>query len=202
MGNMTMEMYSAKPDRFLIKQEMMGMGEMNTGFNGKVLWTSNPMSGAQLLPTEAAEDASGQANMYAMMLRLEKDTTSMATIDDTMFQAQPCYKVELTDAAGDKQFAYFNKQSRHLVGAEQSMDSPSGPTSSSIAFSDWRKIGDLTMFHRVTVSQGPMTFDLVFTEIKFDAVPDSMFDLPADVKRLVAERDTPPETQPTTQPGR
>jgi hypothetical protein len=60
----SVEIYRAKPDKFLSKTNLGAMGEVLEGFDGKVGWAVNPM-GAQLAEGEMLDIMKGNADFFA-----------------------------------------------------------------------------------------------------------------------------------------
>jgi hypothetical protein len=197
MGDMQLVMKSAKGNRFLIKQTMAGMGDITMGSDGEVGWMNHPMmGGASLLEAEQVEEMRGQAHMYGMVMRLEEDYVTKEVVDKTDFRGAECYKVHVIDEDKQEEDIYFNAESGFIAGFESSQDQGMGPQQIVIGFEDWKEFGDIKGFTKMVIEQMGMTMEMTITEVELNNVDPSAFDLPDDVKALVAGEGDAPASQP------
>ncbi len=197
MGAMTLEMYTAKTDKFLLKQGMPNIGETSVGSDGTVGWMSNPMTGMyQLLEDEQMEQMKGQTDMHMMLARVQEEYETIHTIDLVDFDGASCHKLILIDEdleEGEPQnhpFIYFNEETHLLAGMEMNEQGMGQSGSTSIMFKDWKEIGDIKFFHKMIINQMGMPLEMNYTLIELNNVDESIFELPEEVKKLVAERES------------
>ncbi|MHC5023616.1 MAG: LolA-like protein [Planctomycetota bacterium] len=204
MGEMQLETYVADKDRLLVKQSMPGMGEGAMGSDGKVAWANNPMAGGyQLLELAAVQAGSGQMDVLALVLDMEKNIGSMETVDRAEFNGRDCYKLHLVDKSGMEEHRYFDVETGLVQGVSQERETQMGPMEMVMHVGEWKEVGKIKVFSELTMSQMGMDLVMTLTEIQFNDVPDSVFDLPEEVKALLAEQPaTQPEAKPETPPAR
>jgi len=197
-----MTTYWAKPDLFMMKQSVQGM-VIILGYDGKIGWTSNPMSGGyELLEDEQIEQVRGQANMHGNITRMAEDFQELETVDLVDFEGQKCYKVRMVpktddeseeaqeEAPAPEQFSLFNAKTKLLDAMQMSQETPMGAMTVTIKFKDWKKINDVMFYHRMIVEQtGQPPMEMRYTQIEFNKVDPSVFEAPEAVKELAKERE-------------
>ncbi len=187
MGRIGMESYFASPNKFLLKQNMPGMGDVSMGSDGTVAWMRNPMMGYELIESDDAEEMMGQASMHNIVLRMEKEFKEFEVVERTSFKNEQCYKVRMKDKEGKEQFAYFLVEGKFLAGMEVTQEGPMGPATITMEFKDWREYGDIKMFNRMIMNQMGMNMTMEFEEIEFNNVDNAIFTLPSEIKKLAEQ---------------
>jgi outer membrane lipoprotein-sorting protein len=201
----TMEFITAKPNKYLVKQTAPGIGEMQTGSNGELTWLSMPRGGYQLLDADQAKEMRRQADVYRIVWHMQDDQKEFQTVDRLTFRNADCYKVRLVDEHGKEQFAFFNAESKLAQGLEMTEEGPMGPVTATLTFDEWKQIGDVKVFTRITIEQMGVQQKLDLTDVEFNKVDDAVFEPPDAVKELAKKQPSPPPppppaTQPATQP--
>jgi hypothetical protein len=192
-GSMSMEssgvsgvvdVYSAKPNKSLIKLTLGGIGDVFEGFDGTVGWSLSSITGPMLTTGKELEQKKFDA-AYDADLHEPGRYKSMQTLEKTTFEGRPCYKVSLMHMDGSEDIEYYDVQNRFKVGAVETRDSPMGPVQVTQLFGDYKKFGDLLV--GTTMKQTTMGVQqvLTFTAVEFDNVPPSVFDPPAAIKALL-----------------
>lgn len=181
--NATMEVLRAKPDKFVQKMVIGSMGEVVTGFDGTVGWTTNPMTGAQLI--QGAQLASIKSNAdFFSNLQDPSNYSKAETVELTDFEGRKCYKVRLTREGRDG-FEYFDAQTGLLAGFSGTVASSQGPIETTTVFAEWGDVDGIKFPMKLEqrTPNGPAT--ITFTKIEFDKVDPSAFTLPDAVKALI-----------------
>ena len=209
VGEIPLEIYSSKPDKFFIKVAFPNAGEIRYGSDGKVGWTDSPMMGGiQLLDADQTKQPAEEANIFRVLVSVQEKARELETVDRSDFADHPCYKVRIVNEGGQEQFAYFDVDSKMLRGTRITQDSPRGPIETISSFGEWKQIGDVKLFSRIDSEQMGMKATTNFTEIELNKVDPAIFQLPPEVLELVAKKQaasqpaaTKPATQPETRPS-
>jgi len=185
-GDLTI--YRALPDKSYTVIEFSGMGKAEEGVNGGVAWALNGMQGARIKEGDERAIALRNAALHAETHWQDFFTKAeLAGTEDV--DGKPCYKLILTPKEGSPETRYYDKSSNLLVKVVLPTSSPDGPLTVEVGLSDYRDEGGTLVPH--TITQKVPTTDIV---IKIDSVkrneeiPDSRFDLPAEVKALAAKK--------------
>ncbi len=179
----SMEVLRAKPNKFVQKMVIGQIGEVLTGFDGTVAWTTNPMMGAQLIQGEQLASIKSNADFFSNM-QDPSNYSKAETVELTDFEGRKCYKVRLTRDGRDG-FEYFDAQTGLLAGFSGTVQSSQGPIEATTVFTEWGDFGGIKFPKKIEqrTPSGPAT--ITFTKIEFDKVDASAFDLPAAVKALI-----------------
>lgn len=178
-----MEVYKAKPNKFVQKITIPQMGDVMQGFDGKVAWASNPMGGAQLLDGALADNMKSNAD-FLSSLQYDSVYTKAETVELTDFEGRKCYKVHLVREGRDG-FEYFDQATGLIAGVSGTTVTPQGNIESTTVMHEWMDV-DGVKFPKVVEQRtpnGPAT--ITFSAIEFDKVDPAVFELPAAVKALV-----------------
>lgn len=204
MGNVSISSQSAKPDKVYIVQSVPGMAEMKMGLNGKVGWLHNPMAGYQILPEGEIDQLRRQANMHNIVGTFEDQFPTMETVGLVDRDEKKCYKVRLEDEQDNESFAYFDADSSLVVAFENTQQGPRGEMTTTMTFSDWEEQDKMKLYRTVVVDQLGTQMNMKITEVEFNNVDESVFELPEEVKKMSGDSggDSPspgPTPPPTPQ---
>jgi hypothetical protein len=179
-----LDVYSAKPDKSLVKINLGGIGDVFEGFNGVHAWSVSPITGPMLTQGKELAEKKFDADFYSD-LHEDGRYASMKTVEKTTFEGRPCYKVSLVRKDGGEDVELYDVETGLKAGALVTRESQMGPMAVTQAHSDYRKFGGLLM--ATTMKQTAMGVEQVLkiTSIEFDNVPPSMFEPPAPIKALI-----------------
>jgi hypothetical protein len=179
-----LDVYSAKPDKSLVKINLGGIGDMFEAFDGVHAWSVSPMTGPMLTQGKELAEKKFDADFYSD-LHEEGRYVSMKTVERTMFEGRPCYKVSLVKKDGGEDIDFYDVETGLKAGALVTRESQMGPMTVTQVHSDYQKFGGLLM--ATTMKQTAMGVEqlLKITSIEFDNVAPSIFDPPAQIKALI-----------------
>ncbi|HVR28129.1 MAG TPA: hypothetical protein VMS86_01230 [Thermoanaerobaculia bacterium] len=172
--------HAAAPDRMVMNIET-GMGAMNQGFNGKVGWSDNPMTGAQVLAGDQLANMKQQADFY-MPLNYTRHFTSMETVEETDFNGAAAYKVRLVSSTGREALHFFDRSSSLLIGIQGVQDGPMGESEVKISFSDYKDFGGVKMPAKTLIDVAGMQIEQTVDTVTYDDVDASAFEPPEAVR--------------------
>ena len=178
------ELFTARPARMLYRVTVPGVGRIETGFDGQVGWLVNPIAGPELLTgrqlAETAEDAWFDAPLHE-----STRVRALTTLELTQFDGRPAHKVRVQFHSGPDQLEYFDVETGLQIGAEANRATPQGIVPTVTVLRDYRKFG--TLLQATTFVQRAMGFEQVvtLTSCEYNAVPDSVFEMPPAVVALI-----------------
>lgn len=180
----TIEVYSAAPDKSYGEVDITGVGKIEEGSNGSIAWENSVLQGARI---KTGDEAAAAIRESAMDVRTNwqkyyksAEVSGVETVD-----GKTCYKIVMQPLTGAPENDYYDKDSGLLVKQTSEYDTPMGKVPVEVTMSDYRKQGDLLMPFHVEQHLANQTFDTDFTKYEFNvAIPDSRFDLPAEIKAL------------------
>ena len=180
----TLEIMSARPDKLLTRVDISGVGHVETGYDGKVGWSIDPMSGPSVLAGRQLAEAINDA-WFDSVLHSADRLKELTTVSRETFAARPAYKVHVVLLSGSEQFEYYDAESGLQIGVEASRDTPMGVLPTSTVISDYKKFG--TLMQPTMLVQRAMGIEQTFHIVScdYDALPANAFELPAQIKALI-----------------
>ena len=181
-----MEIMAAAPNMFLMKMSMPGVGDIATGFDGEIAWVDNPMTGPMLLEGDQLKEMVKQADFYSD-LNYDKLYPTQETLEKVEFAGQHAYKVKLLDDDGKETLQYFAVENGYLIGTEGEQTNEMGTIMVTTELHDYSNVeGHLVPMKMVQKMMG-MESVITMTEISFDSVEASAFELPDSIKTLAGK---------------
>ena len=179
-----LDVYSAKPDKSLVKINLGGIGDVFEGFNGTHAWSVSPITGPMLTQGKELAEKKFDADFYSD-LHEDGRFASMKTVEKTTFEGRPCYKVSLVRKDGGEDIELYDVETGLKAGAIVTRESQMGPMTVTQVHSDYRKFGGMLL--ATTMKQTAMGVEQVLkiTSVEFDNVAPSMFEPPAQIKALI-----------------
>ena len=178
-----LEIYSAKPDKSLVKISLGGIGDVVEAFDGTYGWSLQPMTGPRLAEGKELQERKFDSDFYSD-LHQEGRYVSMTTVEKTTFEGRSCYKVSLIRKTGGEDIDFYDVETGLKAGALLTRETPMGPMTVTQVQSDYKKFGGLLV--PTSLKQTAMGAEQIMkiTAIEFDTVPPSIFDPPAQIKAL------------------
>jgi outer membrane lipoprotein-sorting protein len=177
--------YTAEPDKHYTEIELAGIGKIQEGSNGDVVWGYSAMQGPRIKEGDEKAEALLQGKFNAELnwrdLFKSVENTGVEAVD-----GKDCYKVVLTPKAGPPMTKWFDKDTGLLTKMAMTSKTPMGEIQSDSAYSDYRKEGDITVPHKVVTHVATMELIMTVDSVQNNAeIPKDKFDPPAEVKALM-----------------
>lgn len=182
-GSMTLA--TAKPNKMVLIVDLAGI-PIKTGFDGKVGWQVNPLTGPSIMEGGELRDVSRQADFFSIM-HDDKDFKSIENLGKTNFEGEECYKIKLAYPDGGDITEFYSVKTGLQKGFMGSQESSLGTITATSVNEEHKKFGDVLLPSRVTqkMAGAGLAQTMVVDSVEFDNVPDSMFEPPAEIKALL-----------------
>jgi hypothetical protein len=180
----TMTLATAHPNKMLLVVNMAGM-TVRTGFDGKVGWQMNPLTGPALVEEKALRDMEREADFHAI-LHDDKGFKSMENLGKVQFEGEECYKLKLVYTGGSEVLEYYSVKTGLQVGFTGTQESSFGPITATSVNNEHKQFGDLFLPSKVTQKMSGLSQSMIVDSMEFDVVDAATFELPPEVKALVA----------------
>jgi hypothetical protein len=177
-------MYSAKPNKTLIKITLPGVGDIQEGFDGTVGWSMNPMTGPTLMEGAQLEQRKLDSDFYSG-LEPEKRYESITTVEQTTFDGRECYKVRLVRHGGGEDFQFYDVKTGLRAGGIVTRETPMGNMTASSTETDYKPFGGVLQATKMTNTAMNLQQVMTFDTFEYDKVDPSVFALPDPIKALV-----------------
>jgi len=177
------ELLSARPNKLINRVTIPGIGLIESGFNGRMGWSTNPVAGPELLTgrqlSEAADDA-----WFDAALHLADHVRSMTTLARETFDGHPAYKLRVVYRSGNEQVEYFDAESGLQIGSESTKASPQGLIPTVNVMRDYRLFGAL--MQPTTIVQRALGLEQAVTIVscEYNTVSAAAFEPPPSVRAL------------------
>jgi len=182
----SMEILQAEPNKLATRTNIAAIGDMLSGFNGAVAWDINPMSAPRLLDGKELERAKESAGFHANLLFSADRFSSMDVLSVSEWAGEKAYKLRLVyKGSGQETTQYFSVASGLLLGSESVNVTQGGSIPVQQTVSDYKPFGDLLLPTKVEQTIGPNKLVITTKTVQFNAVPETAFDVPPQVKSLV-----------------
>ncbi len=181
--SMTMEVWQARPNKVMTVMSIPNLGEIKSGYDGQVAWSSNPMSGPQILDGAELEQALRQADFDAN-LRFEHLYPTLETVERSEVAGRPCYRVRMVATNGDESFGCFDVENKLLLSMSSRMESQMGVIESTQEFQEYQDFGGVKMPSRTLMNVAGQQMVMTVKEVDTNPIPDATFALPAEIKAL------------------
>jgi len=187
------EFHSAPGGRFITRRIIEGLGEISDGSNGEIAWRTDPATRTyRLIEDEELEQALGQANVQKVLLRALEHFDDFDTLEQVHREGAATHHVRMTSDEHE-QHMYFGVEDGLLRSTD--IITATGPLTMSVG--EYKPFEGALLFTTLKISQGGMTIIMTFDAIVLNKTPDGVFEPPAEVKRLAAEK----KAAETTPPG-
>ncbi len=180
-GDLTM--LAAAPDRMLMTISLPDLGDIRTGFDGRVGWSIDPAIGPKLLDGRELDELRHSADFYDD-LHDPAAFTSIVLLGRAPFAGEECYEVRLVRPSGFELTKYFSVQTGLLVGVRTNTATQMGSIPVTTFFGDYREFGGV-LFPMVTRMK-IMGLEQVITvqSVDFGAIDPKTFELPPSIAAL------------------
>lgn len=190
----TVTVYVAEPDKARTTVDITGIGKMESGRNGDIVWEVSAVMGARIL--EGQERAMQLREMdFKGILHWTKQYKSAETVGEAVVDGKPCYKIEMTPKEEDKPATwYIDKESHLLWRVDMSVQNAMGTYETENYLEDYKDVDGvkIPMKSRTVVAAVEMEQVITLESVEQNVdLPKGVFDLPEAIKELAAQKKKP-----------
>ena len=178
------DIYSAHPNRSLLKVSLGGVGEVLEGFDGTHGWSISPMTGPMLLEGKQLEEKRFDSDFHGE-LRSDDRYVSLTTLEQVDFEGRACYKVRLVRKTGGEDLEFYDVATGLKAGSITTRETQMGTVTGTTVETDYKKFGNLLQPTTVRSQVGGLQQVITINSVNYDSVPASTFDLPLGIKALL-----------------
>lgn len=178
---------AAAPDKIHVMVTLPGLGELQRGFDGTVGWSIDPAIGPRLLEGNELAEFKHSADFYDD-LHDPKKFKSITVVGKTMFEAQECIELKLVKDSGFEYTEFYSVETGLIVGAKLNASSQMGSVPVTSVVSDYKTFGGVLV--PTVTRQRMMGLEQLTTvlSVSFDPVDPKVFELPAAIAALAAQK--------------
>jgi hypothetical protein len=177
--------YQIEPNKVYSEAEFPGIGKIEEGTDGQIVWEKSALSGARI---KQGEERASFFRHHAMDAdaNWRKYYKSVETKGVEKVEGKDCYKVEQTPHEGQVETHYYDKATGLLVKSVMKVKTAMGELPVEAVVVDYKKVDGLvvpaTARNKVAFNEMVVTVEKVEHNVK---VPEDRFKLPEDVQKLV-----------------
>jgi hypothetical protein len=168
----------------LMRVTIPGLGEMSQGYDGSHGWAVSPQTGPMLQVGKELDQTKLDADFYGE-LRDPKKYTSLKTIEKSVFDGRPCYKVSLVRIDGNEDFEFYDVETGLRAGSIATRETPMGNVTTTTVEADYKKFGNILQATTLVQKMIGVEQKLTLTGFEYDNVAPTVFELPAPIKALI-----------------
>jgi zinc protease len=178
----SLKSYRAEPALSYTEIELPGLGKMQEGFDGSVAWSLSAMQGPSVKEGDEKLQAIRNARFHSEDWKA--DCKAIRTLGVETFDGKECYKVEFTPTQGSPILYYLDKKTGFSAGMSMTVKTPMGDMKADMVISDYKKVGDTLMPHKITQNVMGQTIVITFDAITNDLeIPMEVFLIPSEVQK-------------------
>lgn len=178
------EIIQSRPANVRLTISIQGIGVIETGSDGKIGWSVDPMSGPSLMQGKALNEAISEAQFDAAFNGPDyvKEAT---TLEKTKFGDRPAYRIKIVTKFDAESTIYLDAETYYPIGAEKISETPMGSVPTTTSAGEFKKFG--AFMQPTVIVQTAMGFDQIIrvSSYEYNAVAPSAFDLPPAIKALI-----------------
>lgn len=178
------EILAARPDLLRMRMTLPGVGELHSGYDGKVGWSVNPLTGPMLLQGKSLEQTKADAD-FDSSLHSEKQFKSLETVERTTFEGRPAYKIRAVRLTGDEDFEFFDVETGLMIGAMVTRETPMGPIKATHVTSDYKDFGGMKVACKIVQRLMGTEQIITITSVEYNTVDQSAFTPPPAILALI-----------------
>nr|WP_309685455.1 hypothetical protein [Armatimonas sp.] len=175
------EVFAKAPNQFAMKQNIKGVGESSSGFDGAIGWSKDPFSGLRVLGGAELAALKAQSSLSLRPAQWKGVYASAVLSGTVKVNGAPAYKVKLTPKSGNPETQYFDVKTGLQVRSDQVVESPQGKIAVESYLSDYRTVNGVKIPFKTRQLVGQAEVIIQFSELKVNTtVDDASFAKPKE----------------------
>ena len=183
----TIDMQAARPAKVRVVITLAGVGRVESGYDGKVGWSIDPLAGPSVLAGRELSEMADEA-FFDSPLHGPEYIKEFVPVGRETFAQKNAYKVKVVFKSGTEQFEFFDVTSGLLLGFEGTRAMPMGVVPTTEIIEEYKEFGRLRLPTAVTQRALGFETQIRIATFEFDTVPPTAFDLPPAIKALIKLR--------------
>jgi hypothetical protein len=180
----TFVLYQAEPNKMHTEIDLPGVGKIEKGTDGEVVWEKSAIQGPRILKGEERA-ASLRDSLWngAINWRKAYEKADLQGTEDV--EGKPCYKVVLTAPGGETVTQWYEKASGLLVKSSMVVRSSMGNLPVTSFTEDYKKVDGVLFSHKTRQQVLGNEIVVTITKIAHNVqLPKDRFELPEEIKKL------------------
>jgi hypothetical protein len=173
----TVELFTARPNRRLVKLRYPDAGTETTGFDGSVGW-SVPLDGPPRL-LQGAELAQARDDaQFDFDLHPDSLFRSIETVDVAPFDGRPCHHLRLVSTTGRQWDEYYDVSTGLFAGSFVQRATPKGPVTVRTVATNYKDWDGVRLPERLSILTAGTLETITVAKVEHNRVDSAVFELP------------------------
>lgn len=181
----TVELFSARPNKMLLKAEIPGVGKLESGFDGERGWSMDPITGPTLLSGKELTQAKFDASFDGPFENLEARYASMSVAGVETFDGRKAARINAVNVHGDKSAEFFDVETGLHAGSIATRETMMGPLEVTTFLRDYRRVHGGLEPHVLVQKMMGVEQVVRIDKIEINVVKPETFALPPAIKALI-----------------
>jgi hypothetical protein len=184
----SIETYVHAPDKLFVLVNIPMLGEQRQGMNDGIAWSSDPMSGPRILPEDETKALLEETDPSSR-LRYKSEHKVIEYAGEVDFDGQKAHKVRLVDNDDNESHEYYSAEMGYMIGMEAKVPTPMGEIQMTSYMREYKEMAGVLQPSKMVQKAGPQEFQITVSEVSYDEIDPSVFELPDAVKALVKAKE-------------
>jgi hypothetical protein len=176
----TVEILRGKPNKFVQKMNLIGLGELAKGYDGTVAWEIELGTPAILTDVDAAAVRSHAQWDHDFLAAV---ALHVGQVDTALFEGQSAWRVTYASDLGLEIHTFFSRESGLRLA--NVMNTLTGPTTT--IYGDYTEIGGVKIPMKVTTRSETSEVVVSIEKVEFDRVESTALALPPPIKAILRQ---------------
>ena len=174
-----LRVFSARPDRLVIRTEYGDLGTGVTGFNGSIGWTIQPGGRAALVTGGELADLHADAvfDRYD-----EENLLAAETLEVTEFEGRRCLKLRVVRVPDRESFEYFDVETGLFAGSVARRATDKGPVTMITVVSRYQATDGVRLPRLLRIRMGGVEQIITVARVVHNHVDPAIFNVPASLR--------------------
>ena len=183
----TLTRFSADPNQTYMVMELEGIGKIEAGSSGTVVWGKDPIMGPRIKTGEEKIQTLREARFNSPIrwreLYSKVENTGVETVE-----GEECFKLLMTPTEGKPETQFYSKKTGLAVKTVITAVSPMGEMNVEAIVSDYKAFGGVKIPTKTVQKTAGQEFIVTIDNVKInESLPADRFEPPAEVKALLSK---------------
>ncbi len=177
---------TSEPIQVFTEITIPGIGALRTGYDGNTGWANDPIQGPRVVEGMELDRIRDMSSLAATVREMEF-YSEMETLEKAEMNGESCWKVRMVwTENGRESYDCYSIETGLIVATVTMQSSPNGTMEVLTLLSDYKQFGNVLLPTRMDQPNTTGGQVITVTEVIFDDIPNGMFELPPEIRALVA----------------
>jgi hypothetical protein len=178
---------SAEPNQSYMVIELEGIGKIEAGTSGAVVWGKDPIMGPRIKTGEEKTQSLREAR-FNSPIRWREMYSKVETAGVETVEGEECYKLLMTPTEGKPETQFYSKKTGLAVKTQVVAVSPMGEQPVEGIVSEYKEFGGVKIPTKMVQKMAGQEIVITLQTVKInESLPVDRFEPPAEIKALLSK---------------